>query len=327
MESQSEAKHQRRGPWSQREDELLRRYVAIQGPLCWVRISAQIGTRSSKQCRERYHQNLKPSLNHNPITPEEGAQIEEMVSKVGKRWAEIARSLNNRSDNAVKNWWNGSMNRRKRLIRRQTSSVHDPLSPNQSQSPYYSQAATQLPQNQHQDQHQDQHQYHQAAAAPSTPASHYKSSHHKSYQSTSLWGSSSGLPSPSLTSPSVEPQDLPPLASSSGSKLGATYPASSLHEPLITLPPLRIGNGDLPTSKLPTLDPTLPQSQSNYSNARLPTLRNLLGSSQLPTAPSSPRDHSPGPRTQLTAQASTHEGDQGNNNSPRKLSTIYDLLS
>lgn len=40
--------------------------------------------------------------------------IEQMVNEMGKRWAEIARRLRNRSDNAVKNWWNGSMNRRKR---------------------------------------------------------------------------------------------------------------------------------------------------------------------------------------------------------------------
>lgn len=40
--------------------------------------------------------------------------IEQLVQDMGKRWAEIARRLGNRSDNAVKNWWNGSMNRRKR---------------------------------------------------------------------------------------------------------------------------------------------------------------------------------------------------------------------
>jgi Myb-like DNA-binding protein FlbD len=40
--------------------------------------------------------------------------IEQMVREMGRHWAEIARRLGNRSDNAVKNWWNGSMNRKKR---------------------------------------------------------------------------------------------------------------------------------------------------------------------------------------------------------------------
>lgn len=89
--------------------------VQSQGPNNWVRISQQMRSRSPKQCRERYHQNLKPSLNHDPINPEEGVMIDRMVKEMGKRWAEIARRLGHRSDNAVKNWWNGSMNRRRRL--------------------------------------------------------------------------------------------------------------------------------------------------------------------------------------------------------------------
>lgn len=113
----------KRGPWSQHEDRSLLELVQSQGAHNWVRISQFIRTRSPKQCRERYHQNLKPSLCHEPITPEEGEIIERLVAEMGKRWAEIARRLPGRSDNAVKNWWNGGMNRRRRIVLRREGSV------------------------------------------------------------------------------------------------------------------------------------------------------------------------------------------------------------
>lgn len=113
----------RRGPWSQAEDAYLVQLVHTQGAHNWVRISGLIISRSPKQCRERFHQNLKPSLNHDPITPEEGIIIERLVGEMGKRWAEIARRLRGRSDNAVKNWWNGGMNRRRRLVIRRDGNV------------------------------------------------------------------------------------------------------------------------------------------------------------------------------------------------------------
>jgi Myb-like DNA-binding protein FlbD len=106
----------RRGPWVAEEDATLLSLVASRGPNNWVQISQNMHFRSPKQCRERYHQNLKASLNHDPISADEGELIEEMVSDMGKKWAEIARRLGNRSDNAVKNWWNGSQSRRKRNV-------------------------------------------------------------------------------------------------------------------------------------------------------------------------------------------------------------------
>lgn len=121
----------RRGPWSQHEDQWLVNLVARNGPHNWVRISQEIASRSPKQCRERYHQNLKPSLNHDPITPEEGELIEKMVAEMGKRWAEIARRLKGRSDNAVKNWWNGGQNRRKRNPERSDQRPHEHMHPSQ----------------------------------------------------------------------------------------------------------------------------------------------------------------------------------------------------
>ncbi|KAK4113793.1 hypothetical protein N656DRAFT_707101, partial [Canariomyces notabilis] len=116
----------RRGPWTQLEDQQLRdavRMVQLEAAhqrrdQTWVRISTEIvKTRTPKQCRERWEQNLKPGLRHDPITAEEGAEILRLHKKLGNKWAKIAQHLPGRCDNAVKNWFNGHRNRLERQNR------------------------------------------------------------------------------------------------------------------------------------------------------------------------------------------------------------------
>ncbi|TQS38950.1 hypothetical protein Golomagni_00534 [Golovinomyces magnicellulatus] len=228
----------RRGPWSQLEDAYLCQLVHSQGPLNWVRIASTIGSRSPKQCRERYHQNLKPTLNHEPISPEEGVQIERMVAAMGKRWAEIARRLQNRSDNAVKNWWNGSMNRRRRHFLRQKSSI----------SSLHSQVSTQS------------HNYDER--------DHPKSFSQTRDMSTNLHRSYSSHPSMSgaMTSPTVSeasrPESLdgaPSLVSDAGSAL--SFSPNTTNSPGLELPPI---NYQSRNSRRPSL-PGLPSQLNKLS--------------------------------------------------------------
>ena len=105
----------KKGPWSEMEDKRLLDLVSYHGAESWMDISKEHGSRNAKQCRERYHQNLKSSINRGPITPEEGVAIERYHAEKGPKWAEIARALGGRSDNQVKNWYNGQKNRRTKM--------------------------------------------------------------------------------------------------------------------------------------------------------------------------------------------------------------------
>ena len=103
-----------RHKFTKAEDELLKSLVEKYGESNWVAVSAQMKTRSPRQCRERYKNYLSPKIKNGPWTPEEEELLVQKVKELGQRWANIALFFEPRSDVNVKNHWTAMMNRQAR---------------------------------------------------------------------------------------------------------------------------------------------------------------------------------------------------------------------
>lgn len=96
-------KRKPKSAFTEKEDQTLLSLVQQYGNKDWSAISKYMGTRSPRQCRERYNLYLRPDVQNTPWTDEEDELLIRMFAQYGSKWSVIAQSFHNRTANNIKN--------------------------------------------------------------------------------------------------------------------------------------------------------------------------------------------------------------------------------
>ncbi|KAM1397803.1 hypothetical protein ACFX2I_015340 [Malus domestica] len=103
----------KKGLWTVEEDKILTDYITLHGKGKWNRVNKVSGLkRSGKSCRLRWMNYLSPSVKRSDFSEEEDDLIIRLHNLLGNRWSLIAGRVPGRTDNQVKNHWNGHLSKK-----------------------------------------------------------------------------------------------------------------------------------------------------------------------------------------------------------------------
>ena len=92
-----------KGPWTEKEDQLIIKWVQKYGACNWTKCSEYMKGRSGKQCREHWNNSLNPDLIKGQWTSEEDLLIMIFYKKYGGSWKKIIPIFEKRTENSIKN--------------------------------------------------------------------------------------------------------------------------------------------------------------------------------------------------------------------------------
>ena len=96
---------QKKCKWTKEEDQQLLKLIYQYGMKKWNIIPKYFVNRNGKQCRERFQNNLDPSVKRCSLSKAEGWALFLLNRKYGHQWAKIAKILGNtRTSNHIKNY-------------------------------------------------------------------------------------------------------------------------------------------------------------------------------------------------------------------------------
>lgn len=107
--------------WTIEEDEELHQLVMQYGPNGWAALAKRMKGKTTKQCKDRWHNKLNPEIDTSPWSYAQDERLVLEHRRIGNRWATLARLFPGRTANAVKNHFRSLVRLKRRIEKNRIS--------------------------------------------------------------------------------------------------------------------------------------------------------------------------------------------------------------